>query len=236
MAAGVNVAAVRAVCTPRDFPVSNEDLEVSFGEIADAFLAKKGLTIDAASRPVLLNEIRRAILDGAKQVSRKGSGDYGPDPNVSRFPQWAAENPSAVALTDLTSQELFSRWEGQQTKTANTVRRYAASWRSFIRFMGNRDVRTLEDKDVYAWAVHRRDVDGVKAPVVNKNDLVAVSSVFRWAASLNGGRIFKGNSVRASSLKSLAWTRSASGRFAPMKSQRSFMLQSMRSRTNATRP
>lgn len=195
IAAGVNV---RAALTPPLLPLSDADLEDAFGEIADAVLAKRGLTAEAASRSLLLNEIRRAMLDTAVQLHRKGNGDYGPDPNLSRFPEWTPpENGPAqsAAANTITARHLFSLWEAQQTKAPNTVRRYAGSWDSFIRFMGERDVRTLEDRDVHAWAIHRRDVDGLKASVVNKNDLVAVSSVFRWAASLNGGRILKSNPV-----------------------------------------
>jgi hypothetical protein len=45
--------------------------------------------------------------------------------------------------------------------------------------------------------VHRRDVDGVKIEVINKNDRVALSSIFKWAMSRDGGQILAHNPLAA---------------------------------------
>lgn len=48
---------------------------------------------------------------------------------------------------------------------------------------------------MFAWAEPRRDVEGVSARGINKNDLVAASSVFRWASGRSGGQLLLGNPV-----------------------------------------
>jgi hypothetical protein len=47
--------------------------------------------------------------------------------------------------------------------------------------------------DLYAWAEHRTGNEGVSAASVNRVDLVAVSSVFGWAAKRQGGRLIEKN-------------------------------------------
>ncbi|WP_409567837.1 tyrosine-type recombinase/integrase [Methylobacterium sp. E-025] len=85
-------------------------------------------------------------------------------------------------------------------RAANTIKRYRGSFRSFAAFARKRDVRTLTGDDVFAWAEHRRDVEGVSARAINKNDLVAASSVFRWASGRSGGQLLSGNPVTGTTL------------------------------------
>jgi integrase len=56
-------------------------------------------------------------------------------------------------------------------------------------------VRSLTDDDLHAWAEHRRDEERVSPRAINKNDLVAASSMFKWAMDRNGGRVIAANPV-----------------------------------------
>ena len=62
-------------------------------------------------------------------------------------------------------------------------------------FTKDRDIRSLTPDDIYTWAEHRRDTEGVSARVINKNDLVAASSVLGWAAGRSGGQLLRSNPV-----------------------------------------
>jgi Phage integrase, N-terminal SAM-like domain len=75
--------------------------------------------------------------------------------------------------------ELFDRWSTyHKDKVAeSTIRRYSASLASLAAYFGNRDVRAITGDDLYARAEHRRDQEQIKPRVINRNDLVAVSSV-----------------------------------------------------------
>jgi integrase len=85
-------------------------------------------------------------------------------------------------------------------RAPNTIKRYRGSFRSFDAFVAGRDVRTLTGDDVFAWAVHRRDREAVSPRAINKNDLVALSSVLRWASGRSGGQLLTENVASGISL------------------------------------
>ena len=72
---------------------------------------------------------------------------------------------------------------------ASTIRRYGPSLNSLDRWAQNRDWRTLTDEDVFAWATYRHEHDNIAATTVNRNDLVAVSSVLSWPMTREGGKL-----------------------------------------------
>ena len=64
-------------------------LEVTLGPIVDRLLLRKGIAaVDPECRPVLLNAFRMALQDAFANRERNAAGDYTPDPNAARFPEW----------------------------------------------------------------------------------------------------------------------------------------------------
>lgn len=120
---------------------------------------------------------------------------------VSVKPQ-PVPSPAKLDGPSLTVGDLFERWATDRAdkRAPNTIRRYRGSIRSFEAFAAGRDVRTLTGDDVFAWAVRRRDTDGISPRAINKNDLVAVSSVFRWGAGRASGQILSSNPAAGISL------------------------------------
>ncbi|MCY1644596.1 tyrosine-type recombinase/integrase [Methylorubrum sp. SL192] len=100
--------------------------------------------------------------------------------------------------TSLSSQQLFERWAtySADKRARNTIKRYRATFRSLTAFFKERDVRCLSSDDLYEWAEWRRDHAGVSARSINRVDLVAVSSIFRWAGNRSGGRLLSSNPAR----------------------------------------
>ncbi|TXM73902.1 tyrosine-type recombinase/integrase [Methylobacterium sp. WL12] len=163
--------------------------------------------------------IRHSIADGALKrfwQSHKGGPRYQPEGSTQVSPQSlpcptngvAAEAqgrtasspvpcPTPIVGPAVTVLDLFERWEtySADKRAANTIKRYRGSFRSFAAFAKKRDVRSLTPDDVFAWAERRRDVEGVSASAINKNDLVAVSSIFRWASGRSGGQFVPSNPV-----------------------------------------
>jgi integrase len=117
--------------------------------------------------------------------------------------------PKSQPDSDLiTTDALLQRWLAYHSdkKAKNTLKRYKASLRSLAAYTTERDVRALTDDDLHAWAEHRRDNEGVSPRAINKNDLVAASSMFKWAMDRNGGRLMATNpaaGVRLGEPKSL---------------------------------
>jgi len=151
--------------------------------------------------------IRHAIADGAlKRIwnAERGCGNYSTPleafeeavpPPVSIVAQASVSSPVIISGPTLTVGDLFERWVADRTdkRAANTIKAYRASIRSFEAVTGGRDARTLTGDDVYAWAVRRRDVEGISVRTINKNDLVALSSVFRWGCGRSAGQLVASN-------------------------------------------
>nr|WP_306426616.1 DUF6538 domain-containing protein [Methylobacterium soli] len=180
------------------------------GPSVDGLLLKEGLIADAASRERLIEAIDRAFIQAAIHLKRNSEGDYRPDPDAARFPEWQRPAPSPAVAKPLqergdriTAATLYERWAAYNAdkKAANTIKRYRGSFQSLSGFLKDRDLRAITSDDVYAWAVHRRDVEGVSPRVINKNDLVAVSSVLGWAVGRSGGQLLTMNPVTGIALE-----------------------------------
>ncbi|SFG63143.1 DUF6538 domain-containing protein [Methylobacterium gossipiicola] len=172
------------------------------GPNVDVLLLREGIVTDDGSRKRLIEAVDSALVQAASLISRNAEGDYRPDPDAARFPAWQPPGPSPAPRMEavgevVTTAELFERWATYSVdkKAANTIKRYRGSFRSLSAFMKDRDVRTLSGDDLYAWAEHRRDVEGVTPRAINKNDMVAASSVFGWAVDRAGKQLLPANPV-----------------------------------------
>lgn len=158
--------------------------------------------------------LRHSIADGALKgfwhSQRCGS------PSEAQIVAQAVEASPSTRITTLTVVpsstasnvpvftvgDLFERWSADRAdkRAPNTIKRYRGSIRSFEAFTKGRDVRALTGDDVFAWAVRRRDVEGISPRAINKNDLVALSSVFRWGAGRASGQLLSSSPAAGISL------------------------------------
>lgn len=181
--------------------------EDRFGRLTDHLLAREGLVIDEESRALLVKAVQKAMEDVTGRGAAFSNFDYSPDPAADSFPLWepptvtdsatavAGRGRGSKAEGKLTADALFEAWSAfnQGKKAPNTIKRYDASFRSLAAFFKAKDVRTLTGDDLHAWAEHRKAKENVTARSVNKNDLVAASSVFKWAMSREGGKQMASN-------------------------------------------
>lgn len=165
-------------------------LEDLFGAEADAVCARHQLNLDDASRRRLLEQIGTATIAGTARLKQLAAGDYAPDPYAGRFPAFECEARVTVAM-------LFERWRvtNKGVVEASTIRRYTPSLNSLAAFLKDKDVRRVEQDDIWAWAEHRRDADAIAPATVNRNDLVAAASVFSFATTRDGKRLRPDNPV-----------------------------------------
>jgi len=180
-------------------------LEQWVGGSVNEVLAREGLQIDTPSRERLIEAVDAAFIQAAQQLHRNAQGDYSPDPAANRFPEWVPPDAAPKAIPEggsVTTAKLVERWRTYHADklAKNTLKRYGASFRSLATFMGDRDVRSLTGDDLHAWAEHRRDKENVSARAVNKNDLVAASSMFKWAMGRGGGRVMTSNPAKGAYL------------------------------------
>jgi integrase len=175
-------------------------MEERFGPFADLLLTREGLVIDADSRTVLIKAVAYALDRAASKLERNAMLDYSTDSAASTFPTWEPPQtkPSAkLPEESLTVAALWERWSTYHAdkRAPTTIERYAPSLASLAAFTKGKAARAVTSDDIYAWAEHRRDVDNISPKVINQNDLVAVSSVFKWAASRQGGNLLPSNPV-----------------------------------------
>jgi integrase len=183
-----------------------ELLEGYFGPMLDEKLAQHHLRIDAGSRRKLLNAAERVGQDFIDTAERRLKENDFSDPVAAELPVFTPSSPQvkpaprpATHRPGVTTVEiLFERWKEALTKkrAPSTFRRYAPSLASFHAFWGDRDVGLVTQDDVWKWALAREKEVGVTAATINKNDLVAVSSVLGWAASFPGGRVLATNPAK----------------------------------------
>jgi integrase len=174
--------------------------EERFGPFADALIAREGLFIDAESRNLLIKAVAHALDSAARKLERNAEFDYSPDPVASSFPAWVppqAETSTTGSTKGITVAEVWSRWSAYHAdkKAPTTIERYAPSLASLAFFTKGKAARAVTSDDLYSWAQHRRDVENISPKVVNQVDLVAVSSVFKWAASRQGENLIPSNPV-----------------------------------------
>ncbi len=180
-----------------DGVLSREEIvEAAFGEDARQLVAQKQMQVDETSiRRVAKELVNIAEAFGDLAMRRLSSADHS-DEIGKNLPAWKppvtpvqASGPKGDRELESIA-DLYKRWCAYQTdkKAASTLRRYGPSLESLDRFWKGKDWRLVSGDDIFDWANHRRDVDGIAPRTINRNDLVAVSSIFAWATTRQGGR------------------------------------------------
>lgn len=173
-------------------------LEQLYGPLVDDEIARKQLLVDAETRSLTL-EAMDTVADAFGDMAnrRLNTMDYA-DPFGAGLPAWnapkqPAHRPDLAPRSVLTVEKLFETWKDAHAKTrsASTLRRYGFSIDALKTYWGERDVRLLTHADVWAWAMERQKT--VPAATINKNDLVAVSSLLSWATTHPAGQLLASN-------------------------------------------
>ena len=160
-----------------------EMLEAVHGATADHVLAREGLVIDPESRRLLLDCIRDAVLDVAKDRARKVQGDYSPDPKANRFPQPSEAKPNArpkLSITGLFAEYVKMLQAGGQGFVAE--KRWTPLFTKFAAFLKHDDATRVTKADIIAWKEQRLITEGRSPKTVRDSDLAALKAVFKWAA------------------------------------------------------
>nr|WP_179038760.1 site-specific integrase [Rhizobium leguminosarum] len=152
--------------------------------------------VTPGSRAKLAVAFGKMLLEGLETNARIAGGDYSPDPNLAKFPQWEAPNEtprpnhkpgSPVSLTGL--EEGWWAEAKAAGKSESTHESYGNTFRLFSTFLGHDDARRVTAEDVIRYKDHRlsainpKTKKPVSAKTVKASDLTAVKSVFDWAVS-----------------------------------------------------
>jgi hypothetical protein len=167
-------------------------LEERFGGFADWVLKRRGLVVDAPSRALLLDAISQAATDAALKLARNAAGDFSPDHNAKRFPP-AWEVLAKAKPAGLSVLELFDKWAAGENRVPASVRRFRQAAASLDKFVGGKPAITVTNDDVWAWALHLKNDGGRDPLTINKAELAAIRTLYRWASTPPGGKLVTDN-------------------------------------------
>ncbi len=177
-----------------------EDLDRELGPLADRLLQDKGIaSIDRPSRQRLLIAIWTALRDAMEVRRRNASGDYTPDSNAGRFPEWAPpdgqgehhqrttgpKSPIAVSLMGLVA-DWWAESEAAGMKPS-THESYRNTMTKLVAFLGHDNAERVTPDDIVRFKNHRlttphpRTGQPASARTVKDTDLAGLKSVFGWA-------------------------------------------------------
>jgi integrase len=206
---------VRDIVTPAEdaalFKVANELLEAiasdnsagrveqTLGSLVDRLLLAKGIaSVDAETRPMVLDAFLAALRDAMAVRERNASGDYTPDPKAQRFPAFEPphgnDRPAKASRPNASKslKRLVEDW-WQEAKAAgrkpSTYESYRNSMAALIAFLRHDDASRVTPHDIVAFKDHRlktinpRSGKPISPKTVKDSDLAALKTVFAWAVA-----------------------------------------------------
>lgn len=168
-------------------------LDQWLGPSVDRVLLKQGLKVDERSRERLLKEANFALIQAIEQKKREAGGDYRPDPNAGRFPEWrGVPTIKEGRPSETTMSGLVDGWWAEAKaagRTLSTFESYRNTFRRFRDFLGHDKAQKVTPEDVIAYKDHRlREINPntgkpISPKTIKDSDLAALKRVFKWAVS-----------------------------------------------------
>jgi hypothetical protein len=124
------------------------------GARVDALLARRGLLVSEGDRKRLVLATVDAMKDAHAQLRRNAEGDYGPDPQATRFP------PPRRLGPPLTVAALWADYKEQKQPSLGTIKRWEPILTKMAAFVGVADVRDLTEDDLIRWRDHLLQAGG----------------------------------------------------------------------------
>lgn len=162
-------------------------LEKPLGPLVDRLLLTKGIRrVDSDSRARLLTAFWKALKDAFKSRQRNAGGDYSPDPQAVRFPEWqsSAENEMPKRSTSKTSLTALVEDWWTEAKIAgrkqSTYESYRNTMAKLVAFLKHNTVSRVTPEDIVRFKDFRLQ-GGASAKTVKDSDLAGLKTIFGWA-------------------------------------------------------
>ncbi|SDO39053.1 Site-specific recombinase XerD [Lutimaribacter pacificus] len=165
---------------------NDKALEQWYGPTVDELLIEKGIATDPSSRTRLLKEAQRAWEQATEQQHKRSQGDFSPDPDANRFPEWSPEKKLSEPSSGPTLSDLFHRWKKDHLangKSENTVKDFQQKLDALKEYLGHEEVDRISPREISEWTDHLRHEKGLNPKTVSGKYLAAVKTVFRLARS-----------------------------------------------------
>ncbi len=113
------------------------------------YLTARGVVADDESRERLRESVARAVVETERLIALRAGGDYSPDANATRFPNWPATAPAAPAVVPFG--ELVETWKATARPAAKTLYDWPRKVAAFTAFLGHEDAAKVARDDVIRW-------------------------------------------------------------------------------------
>ncbi|MGY2902170.1 tyrosine-type recombinase/integrase [Bradyrhizobium sp. URHC0002] len=164
-------------------------LEKPLGPIVDRLLLTKGIRrVDSESRAMLLTAFWMALRDAFTSRQRNAGGDYSPDPQATRFPEWRApaeatkDKPKSGASKDSLTTLVEDWWKESKLagRKQSTYESYRNTMAKLVAFLKHDKTSRVTPEDIVRFKDHRLQ-GGASAKTVKDSDLAGLKTVFGWA-------------------------------------------------------
>jgi len=171
-------------------------LEQTFGRLIDRLLLSESISrVDPASREMLLKAFHRALKEAFEARQRNAEGDYRPNLNAERFPEFEAKAsppPPTKQRPKASLTGLLDDWQREARKAGrkpSTFESYGNTMAGLIRFLGHDDASRVTPTDILRFKDHRlatinaRTGRPISAKTVKDSDLAGLKTIFGWAVA-----------------------------------------------------
>jgi integrase len=164
-------------------------LEKLLGPLVDRLLPTKGIRrVDSESRALLVTAFWMALRDAFRSRQRNAGGDYAPDPQAARFPEWQAlaeaakEKPKRGATKDSLTALVEDWWREAKLagRKQSTYESYRNTMAKLVAFLKHDKASGVTPEDIVRFKDHRLQ-GGASAKTVKDSDLAGLKTVFGWA-------------------------------------------------------
>ncbi|WP_417811952.1 DUF6538 domain-containing protein [Thalassospira alkalitolerans] len=181
--------------------MQQKGLENRFGAFVDVALSKRGLVVDEDSRGKLLQQVVVAMELATEKLQRHSFGDYTPDNNETRFPDWQEQKTiEEKSSPQVSITELLEGWWKEAGRAGgrslSTYESYNKATRYFVEFLGHNDASKVKPRDVVGYKDKRlsdvspRTGKPISAKTIKDSELAGLKTIFKWGA---GQHLIPGN-------------------------------------------
>jgi integrase len=159
-----------------DDPPRSVMLERKHGARIDRLLADRGLIVDATSRARLLDATQRAARQAVHvALKRQTEGDYKPDPQADRFPEFS-DKPEPKTLPLML---LYFRWVEAKKPAEETIPAWRNNIEKFIAHAGTDDALRITQAQVLGWrdSLRGQGIGGVR---LRDGYIASLKAVLSW--------------------------------------------------------
>lgn len=144
----------------------------------DGLLAYETLQVDAETHADLANELFWGKVKLTQTLLRRARGDYGPDENLTKFPEWKPKgDPEQRPAFTLT--EMIDGWAAERKPPERTKYQWERILKSLEAHLGHDDAARIVKDDIIGWK-DSMIAAGLSSTTV-KNKLTVSSTLFGWA-------------------------------------------------------